>query len=355
MAEERLQKILARAGYGSRRAAEELIETGRVTVNGSVAAIGAKADALHDAIKVDGRRIAAAAAPVYYAVYKPRGVLSTTGGPEPRQKVTDLIPGGGQLHLVGRLDKDSEGLMLLTNDGDLTQRVSHPRYEQEKEYRVLVARKPDEEQLATWRRGVVLEDGTRTRPADVRIEHMYGKGAWLRVIMHEGHKRQIREIASQLALPVVKLIRVRIANLYVGNLKPGEWRLLNENEVRDLMAGEKPANRKPRPQKAASSKTAKPKAHRSGKPGKGPGSRKPATRKPGIALGRPRRGDAEQSSRPKSGGRSGSSRPSSRPSAGRKPSGRPSTSRGPSTGRRPNSGNRSNSGRRPASGRRRST
>src|SRR5690606_34950820 len=139
---------------------------------------------------------------------------------EPRQKVGDLMPGGAQLHLVGRLDKESEGRMLLTNDGDLTQRVSHPRYEQEKEYRVLVARQPDAEQLATWRRGVVLEDGTRTRAAEVRIEHNYGKGAWLRVIMHEGHKRQIREITRLLGLPVVKLIRVRIANLYVGNLKP---------------------------------------------------------------------------------------------------------------------------------------
>lgn len=314
MAEERLQKILARAGYGSRRAAEELIENGRVTVNGAVVGIGAKADAAHDAIKVDGRRIAAAAAPVYFAVYKPRGVLSTTGGPEPRQKVTDLIPGGGQLHLVGRLDKESEGLMLLTNDGELTQRVSHPRYEQEKEYRVLVARQPDAEQLATWRRGVVLEDGTRTRSADVRVEHLHGKGAWLRVIMHEGHKRQIREIAGQLGLPVVKLIRVRIANLYVGSLKPGEWRQLNEEEVRGLMAAEKPASRKPRPAKPASaSKTAKPKSHRSGKPGKGPGSRKPAARKPGITLGRPPR---------ESGGRREDSKTGRRPQTGKRPSGR---------------------------------
>ncbi len=327
MAEERLQKILARAGYGSRRAAEELIENGRVTVNGAVVGIGAKADAAHDAIKVDGRRIAAAAAPVYFAVYKPRGVLSTTGGPEPRQKVTDLIPGGGQLHLVGRLDKESEGLMLLTNDGELTQRVSHPRYEQEKEYRVLVARQPDAEQLATWRRGVVLEDGTRTRPADVRVEHLYGKGAWLRVIMHEGHKRQIREIAKQVGLPVAKLIRVRIANLYVGNLKPGEWRPLSEDEVRDLMAAEKPASRKPRPEKRVPAKAAKPQARRSGKLGKGPGSRKPAPRKPGIMLGRPprdsggRREDSKTGRRPQTGKRPGSRRPSGPRSGGprRKP------------------------------------
>ncbi|MBX3003041.1 MAG: pseudouridine synthase [Anaerolineales bacterium] len=298
MAEERLQKILARAGYGSRRAAEEMIQTGRVTVNGEMAQLGDKADPARDAIKVDGSRLAAASAPVYYAVYKPRGVLSTTGGPEPRQKVVDLVPGGAQLHLVGRLDKDSEGLMLLTNDGALTQRVSHPRYEQEKEYRVLVARQPDAEQLATWRRGVVLEDGTRTRPAEVRVEYPFGKGAWLRVIMHEGHKRQIREIAGQLGLPVVKLIRVRIANLYLGSLKPGEWRPLSADEVRDLLAGEKPASRKPRPTASPRSDEPKIAARKSGKPGKGPGSRKPAPRKPGITLGRPRRSGSASASKP---------------------------------------------------------
>ncbi|MCW5873491.1 MAG: pseudouridine synthase [Anaerolineales bacterium] len=330
MAEERLQKILARAGYGSRRAAEEMIEAGRVTVNGQVAQLGDKADAAQDAIKVDNSRIAAAAAPVYYAVYKPRGVLSTTGGPEPRQKVVDLIPGGGQLHLVGRLDKESEGLMLLTNDGELTQRVSHPRYEQEKEYRVLVARQPDAEQLATWRRGVVLEDGTRTRPAEVRIEHTHGKGAWLRVIMHEGHKRQIREITKQLGMPVVKLIRVRIANLYVGNLKPGEWRLLNENEVRDLMAGETPASRKPRPAAAKRSDTPAPSRTARRKQGKGPGSRKPAARKPGITLGRSgRSASADSPSRSSKPGRKPGAKPRSRPGSksAAKPRSRPTAKR----------------------------
>jgi 23S rRNA pseudouridine2605 synthase len=282
MPAERIQKILARAGYGSRRAAEGLIEAGRVTVNGAVANVGDKADAASDAIKVDGRRIAAAAEYVYYAVYKPRGVLSTTGGPEPRQKVVDLVPGGGQLHLVGRLDKESEGLMLLTNDGELTQRVSHPRFEQEKEYRVLVARQPSRDQLEGWRHGVVLEDGTRTRPADVRVEHLHGKGAWLRVIMHEGHKRQIREIAGQLGLPVVKLIRVRIARLYVGSLKPGEWRPLTSEEVASLKAGEKPPARKP---------TAKPKAAARKPAAKRPDRRRTPFGKPGFKPKRPPRGN----------------------------------------------------------------
>jgi 23S rRNA pseudouridine2605 synthase len=240
MTQERLQKILARAGYGSRRSAEGLIEAGRVTVNGQVAQIGGKADAARDAIKVDGARIGAATKFEYYAVYKPRGVISTTGGPEPRAKVVDLVPGGRHMHLVGRLDLDSEGLMLLTNDGELTQRVSHPRFEQEKEYRVLLARHPSSEQLDAWRRGVVLEDGTRTRPAEVRVETLFGKGAWLRVVMHEGHKRQIREVATTLGLPVVKLIRVRIASLRVGSLKPGDYRALTEDEVTALKLGEKP-------------------------------------------------------------------------------------------------------------------
>ncbi len=234
MAEERLQKILARAGYASRRGAEELILAGRVTVNGQRAQIGGKADAARDDIRVDGEKVKLPHEFVYYAIYKPRGVLSTTAGPDPRQKVTDLVPGGEHLHLVGRLDKDSEGLILLTNDGELTQKLTHPRYEKEKEYRVLVARHPDHKQLATWRRGVVLPDGDRSEPADVRIESTKGKGVWLRVVMHEGKKREIREIARLLGQPVVSLIRVRIASLKVGGLKPGQWRKLTDEEIKKL-------------------------------------------------------------------------------------------------------------------------
>ncbi|MEX1248287.1 MAG: pseudouridine synthase [Anaerolineales bacterium] len=237
MSEERLQKILARAGYGSRRSAEELITAGRVFVNGKRAQLGSKADAQRDVLLVDGHRVKLAEEFVYYAVYKPRGVLSTTAGPDPRPKVTDLVPGGEHLHLVGRLDLESEGLMLLTNDGELTQRLTHPRYEQEKEYRVLVARHPHPEQLATWRRGVVLADGTRSAPAAVRIERAQGKGIWLRVVMHEGRKREIREIGRTLGLPIAKLIRVRIASLHVGGMKPGQVRKLSADEVEFLKKG----------------------------------------------------------------------------------------------------------------------
>ena len=237
MTEERLQKIVARAGYASRRGAEELIIAGRVTVNGQRAQLGGKADAARDDVRVDGKRVTLPQEFVYYAIYKPRGVLSTTAGPDPRQKVTDLIPGGEHLHLVGRLDKDSEGLILLTNDGELTQRLTHPRYEQQKEYRVLVARRPDHDQLAIWRRGVVLPDGDKSEPADVRVESTKGKGAWLRVVMHEGKKREIREIARTLGLPVVSLIRVRIASLKIGGLKAGQWRKLTNEEIDELKSG----------------------------------------------------------------------------------------------------------------------
>ena len=234
--EERLQKILAQAGYGSRRACETIIEAGRVRVNGYIAVLGQKADPFKDKISVDGKPIAAAEQLTYIALYKPRNVLSTveaeTG--DQRQTVRDLIPLEGHLYPVGRLDFDSEGLVLMTNDGDLTNRLTHPRYGHEKEYRVLIARRPDEEQLNTWRRGVVLEDGYKTQPADVRFESTSGKGAWIRVTMGEGRKRQIREIGTLLGLPVVRILRVRIGALRLGNLKPRQWRHLTSEEVQAL-------------------------------------------------------------------------------------------------------------------------
>jgi 23S rRNA pseudouridine2605 synthase len=232
--EERIQKILARAGYGSRRACEELIAAGRVRVNGKPVGLGDKAEATQDTITVDGARVTGAEALAYIALYKPRGVLSAVESPDLRQTVRDLVDLPGRLYPVGRLDVDSEGLILMTNDGELANRLTHPRYGHEKEYRVLVARRPDDEQLSAWRRGVVLEDGHRTAPAEVRIEALYGRGCWLRVILREGRKRQIRETGSQLGLPVVKIIRVRIGSLYLGSLKPREWRLLTPLEVAAL-------------------------------------------------------------------------------------------------------------------------
>jgi 23S rRNA pseudouridine2605 synthase len=232
--EERLQKILARAGFGSRRACETLITSGRVRVNGQVAILGAKADPGHDRIEVDGEPISIPQSLIYIALHKPRGVLSDEQPNDPRPTVRDLVPLPGHLYAVGRLDLDSEGLILLTNDGDLANRLTHPRYAHEKEYRVLVARYPDEEQLEAWRHGVVLEDGHRTAPAQVSVLEKQGKGAWLRVVMHEGRKRQIREVGARLGLPVVRIIRVRIASLHLGTLKPRQWRYLSEAEIADL-------------------------------------------------------------------------------------------------------------------------
>jgi 23S rRNA pseudouridine2605 synthase len=246
MPAERVQKILAQAGYGSRRSCEQLIEAGRVTVNGMRATLGAKADPLVDKIAVDTIPLKMPEPLVYYALYKPRFVLSTVTTPDARKTVMDLIQVSERVFPVGRLDYESEGLVLLTNDGELANRLTHPRYGHEKEYKVLVARKPDDMQLETWRRGVVLEDGYRTEPAQVRIESLSGKGAWLRIILKEGRKRQIRETGAQLGLPVVKIIRVRMGSLWLGALKPGEWRSLTADEVADLKGKKKPS-RPPRP------------------------------------------------------------------------------------------------------------
>jgi 23S rRNA pseudouridine2605 synthase len=237
MMEERIQKILARAGFGSRRACEELIAAGRVRVNGQVAILGDKADSQRDKILLDGKPVLAAEPFVYIALHKPRGILSAVTSPDPRPTVLDLVDVPERVYPVGRLDVESEGLILLTNDGDLANRLTHPRYGHEKEYRVLIARRPDKEQLETWRRGVVLEDGFRTAPADIKVDGPAGKGAWLRIVMREGRKRQIRETGSQLGLPVVKIIRVRIGSLQLGDLKPREWRHLTPDEAAVLKGG----------------------------------------------------------------------------------------------------------------------
>ena len=234
---ERIQKLLAQAGYGSRRACEEYITAGRVRVNGQVAALGQKADPARDKITLDGKPLPAAEKLTYIALYKPRNVLSVVEGPDQRPTVRDLIPLEGHLYPVGRLDFDSEGLTLMTNDGDLTNKLTHPRYGHQKEYRVLLARRPDDAQLATWRRGVVLEEGYKTSPAGVRFESTSGKGAWVRVIMGEGRKRQIREIGKLLGLPVVRIVRVRIGSLRLGTLKPRQWRHLTTDEIKALKGG----------------------------------------------------------------------------------------------------------------------
>jgi len=233
---ERLQKLMAAAGLGSRRACEELIRAGRVSVNGKPISLGEKADPRHDDIRVDGRPLAAAEQTMYLALHKPRGVVSSLEPQGDRQTVRDLVPGAARLFPVGRLDLESEGLILMTNDGELALRLTHPRYGCEKEYRVLLSRRPDEQQLEIWRRGVVLEGGLRTAPALVRVESPAGRGAWVRVVMGEGRKRDIREIAMRLGLSVVRLQRIRIGSLLLGSLRPGQSRELTAAEARQLLA-----------------------------------------------------------------------------------------------------------------------
>ena len=234
MAEERIQKILARSGLGSRRECEQVIRDGRVSVNGRISIIGDKADVAIDTIIVDGHRISDSSKKIYIALYKPRGYLSNKDKNDSRRDIYELIDFSSRVYPVGRLDVDSEGLLLLTNDGDLTFKLSHPKFQHEKEYRVRVKKNPDREQLEKWRRGVVLDDGYKTRPARVNIISSSAGGAWLEITLTEGKKRQIRRTGSIIGLPVGRIIRVRIGSLLLGKLKPKEYRMLNSKEISRL-------------------------------------------------------------------------------------------------------------------------
>jgi pseudouridine synthase len=232
--EERLQKILARAGFGSRRSCEELILGRRVSVNGQVAQLGQKADPGRDRIMVDGKPVRVEQDFTYLAFHKPRGVLSDEQArPGHPPSVMDLVAPPGHYHAVGRLDLDSEGLILLTDDGELTNLLTHPRYEHTKEYRVDVEGHPEDETLQRWRQGLFLDD-QRTAPAEVSILSRKQDHTWLRVVLREGRKRQIRRVAAKLGHPVRRLIRVRIGPVHLGDLKPGEWRPLSERELEQL-------------------------------------------------------------------------------------------------------------------------
>jgi 23S rRNA pseudouridine2605 synthase len=231
---ERLNKILARAGVGSRRSCEALIDQGRVTVNGRIAKLGESAEAGVDELRVDGRRIGDAPAARWVVLNKPRGVIVSDRAQGNRPTARQLIDLPDRLISVGRLDVDSEGLVVFTNDGEAAHHLTHPRYEHEKEYRVLLDRTPDAEQIEAWRRGVVLADGHRTRPANVRREEPGRAGRWLRLVLREGHKRQIRETARALGLGVERLIRIRLGPFKLGSLHPGEWRLGEPAEIGQL-------------------------------------------------------------------------------------------------------------------------
>ncbi|NQS91975.1 MAG: rRNA pseudouridine synthase [Chloroflexi bacterium] len=232
--ETRLQKILAQAGYGSRRSCEELILDGRVVVNGEIASIGMKADPDLDKILVDGKPLRSQEKNLYIMLHKPKGVLSTVSSPDKRPTVRSLVNRPGRIYPVGRLDMISEGLILMTNDGELTHQLTHPSFEHEKEYQVLVRPRPQKNQLTAWSKGIMLDDGTITKPARVWIEHNDADVSWLGVILKEGKKRQIRRMAESSGLVVLRLIRIRIGSLVLGDLLPGEWRELTADEITQL-------------------------------------------------------------------------------------------------------------------------
>lgn len=230
---ERLQKVMAHAGIGSRRACEALIHQGRVIVDGKIATLGMKVDPHRQKIVVDGERLTDPGRLVYIALHKPQGVLSVSQDDRGRRTVRDLIPLPGHLYPIGRLDLMSEGLVLLTNDGELTNKLTHPRYEHVKEYRVAVAGHPSYKTLDKWRRGVFL-DGKRTAPAEISVLRRERDVTWLSVILCEGRKRQIRRVAAMLGHPVQQLIRERIGPIRLGQLHANEWRHLSDQEVKAL-------------------------------------------------------------------------------------------------------------------------
>ena len=254
---ERLQKILSTAGVASRRTAETLIAQGRVTVNGqTVRELGTKADPADDDIRVDGRRIKKAERRRYLLLYKPRGYITSRSDPQRRPTVMDLLARGGvreYVYPVGRLDYDSEGLLILTSDGDLAARLTHPRHGVEREYEVRVRGIPDEHDLERLSRGVTIE-GRRTAPTRVELakvlEAEAGPQALLSFVLREGRNRQVRRMCDAIGHPVVRLRRVRIGPVADPRIRPGEFRDLTPREVASLSrAAGGAAEGRPRPRR----------------------------------------------------------------------------------------------------------
>jgi 23S rRNA pseudouridine2605 synthase len=226
---DRLQKVLAQAGVGSRRVCEELIAAGRVDVNGERAQLGRRVDVERDRVSLDGVPIGVRPGLVYYLVNKPPGVVSTSSDPQGRVTLTSLVPADPRVYPVGRLDADSEGAILLTNDGELAYRLTHPSFGVDKEYLITVDGSPKPGAIRRLRDGVELEDGL-TAPARVST---LGAGA-VRITIHEGRNRQVRRMAEAVGHPVRRLVRTRIGPIRLGSLRPGDWRQLTTEEVRAL-------------------------------------------------------------------------------------------------------------------------
>jgi 23S rRNA pseudouridine2605 synthase len=237
---ERLQKVLARAGVGSRRVCEELITDGRVTVNGEVPVLGRRVDSAVDLVELDGVPLPVRPGLVHYLLNKPAGVVSTAEDTHGRPTVISLVPDEPRVYPVGRLDMDSEGLLVLTNDGELTYRLTHPSFGVPKEYLVHVEGEPSSGAVRRLRDGVELDDGP-TAPARVAVV----APSLLRIVIHEGRNRQIRRMCEVVGHPVLRLVRTRIGPITDPSLGPGSYRTLSFDEVRSLATAAIPSEAAP--------------------------------------------------------------------------------------------------------------
>ena len=226
---ERLQKVLARVGLGSRRVCEDLIADGRVTVDGVVAVLGRRIDVDTSLVEVDGAVVGIKPDLVHYLLNKPAGVISTAEDTHDRPTVVELMPEEPRVFPVGRLDADTEGLLIITNDGELTHRLTHPSFGIEKEYLTQVEGEPSRAALRELREGVELDDGPTAKARVTAIDP-----SLLRITIHEGRNRQIRRMCEAIGHPVIRLVRTRIGPIVDRRLKPGEWRVLSRDEVRSL-------------------------------------------------------------------------------------------------------------------------
>ena len=235
MALERVQRSLARAGYGSRRASEDLIREGRVRINGRVASLGDRVDPQTDVVEVDGGRVVTDPDARTFALHKPAGVVSSLNDPQGRADLRTYLPEDTRVVPVGRLDRDTEGLLLLTNDGDLAHRIMHPSFGVEKEYLAEVEGTPTARHMGQLRRGVELEDGP-ARAVSARIEGRAGARGAVGLVVREGRKREVRRMLTAVGLPVRRLVRVRVGPVTLGRGQPGTVRELSTEEVRGLLA-----------------------------------------------------------------------------------------------------------------------
>lgn len=270
----RLQKMLADCGVASRRKAEEMIRAGLVTVNGETAQIGDKVDPRRDRVEVKGRPVRAREENVYIMLHKPRGFITTMSDEMGRKCVAELVRDiPGRIYPVGRLDRDSEGLLLMTNDGNFANMMMHPSMHVPKVYRVTVRPGITEEQLTQMSVGMEI-DGEKTMPANVRVLEQQQGRVVLEIVLQEGRNRQIRKMCEQLQLEVARLKRVAMGPVKLGMLQPGQYRELTREEVKGLMASARSRARSGNGQASEPSKGPRPPKH-PGRPGKNPGRKNP--------------------------------------------------------------------------------